>query len=172
MDLQKVFLTGDNLLAEMWYTCSTFARLWLILVRRWDQRWPMTRVRKLNLSLFFCLQMLRFSALCGPNEQKFGELLNWPKVMTPSKFLPNPSTESWETQHLKGKKHKPKFEFRTLSINLHFSVYRYWLTGRLVIEPVTCTAYNELLQHYALIFIPMWSRHPCKISCFKKVIKP
>ena len=24
---------------------------------------------------FFSLQMLRFSALCGPNEQKFGELL-------------------------------------------------------------------------------------------------
>ena len=25
--------------------------------------------------VFFTLQMLRFSALCGPNEQKFGELL-------------------------------------------------------------------------------------------------
>ena len=25
--------------------------------------------------VFFCLQMLRFSALCGPNEQKLGELL-------------------------------------------------------------------------------------------------
>jgi len=25
--------------------------------------------------VFFRLQMLRFSALCGPNEQKFGELL-------------------------------------------------------------------------------------------------
>jgi len=25
--------------------------------------------------VFFQLQMLRFSALCGPNEQKFGELL-------------------------------------------------------------------------------------------------
>ena len=60
--------------------------------------------------------MLRFSALCGPNEQKFGELLTWPKVTTPSKFLPNLSTDSWETQHLKGKKYKPKFEFRTLSI--------------------------------------------------------
>ena len=58
--------------------------------------------------------MLRFSALCGPNEQKFGELLTSPKVITPSKFLPNLSTESWETQHLKGKEHKPKFEFRTL----------------------------------------------------------
>ena len=36
-----------------------------------------TRVRKLNLFKFviFPLQMLRFSALCGPNEQKFGELL-------------------------------------------------------------------------------------------------
>ena len=61
--------------------------------------------------------MLRFSAFCGPNEQKFGELLTWPKVVTPSKILPNPSTESWETQHLKGKKYKPKFEFRTLVIS-------------------------------------------------------
>ena len=60
---------------------------------------------------------LCFSALCGPNEQKFGELLTWPEVITPSKFLPNLFTESWETQHLKGKKHKPKFEFRTLLIN-------------------------------------------------------
>ena len=25
--------------------------------------------------IFFHLQMLRFSAFCGPNEQKFGELL-------------------------------------------------------------------------------------------------
>ena len=64
--------------------------------------------------VFFRLQMLCFSALCGPNEQKFGELLTWPKVITPSKFLPNLSTERWETQHLKAKKHKPKFEFRTL----------------------------------------------------------
>ena len=57
--------------------------------------------------------MLRFSALCGPNEQKFGEPLTWPKVITPSKILSN---LSWETQHLKGKKYKPKFEFRTLAI--------------------------------------------------------
>ena len=48
--------------------------------------------------------MLRFSALCGPNEQKFGELLTWPKVITPSKCLPNLSTESWETQTFEGEK--------------------------------------------------------------------
>ena len=58
--------------------------------------------------------MLRFSALCGPNEQKFGELITWRKAITPSKFLPNLSSESWETQHLKAKKHKPEFEFWTL----------------------------------------------------------
>jgi len=61
------------------------------------------RVRKLYLSLWFLLQMLRFSALCGPNEQKFGEILTWPKVISRPKFLPNLSTESWETQHWKGK---------------------------------------------------------------------
>ena len=61
--------------------------------------------------------MLRFLALCGPNEQKFGELLTWPKVISPPKLLPNLFTESWETQHLKGKKHKPKFEFRTLEMS-------------------------------------------------------
>ena len=60
--------------------------------------------------------MLGFSTLCGPNEQKFGTLLTWPKVISPSNFLPNLSTESWETQHLKAKKHKPKFEFRTLQL--------------------------------------------------------
>ena len=53
--------------------------------------------------VFFRLQMLRFSTLCGPNEQKFGEILTWLKVITPSKFFPNLSTESWLTQHLKGK---------------------------------------------------------------------
>ena len=35
--------------------------------------------------VFSPLKMLRFSALCGPNEQTFGELLTRPKVMTPSK---------------------------------------------------------------------------------------
>ena len=60
--------------------------------------------------------MLRFSTLCGPNEQKFGELLTWHKVIILSTILPNLSTESWETQHLKVKKQKPKFEFRTLWI--------------------------------------------------------
>ena len=44
--------------------------------------------------VFFRLQMLRFSALGGPNEETFGELLTWPKVITPSKCLPNQSTES------------------------------------------------------------------------------
>ena len=33
-----------------------------------------------------------------------------------TKFLLIWSTESWETQHLKARKHKPKFEFRTLII--------------------------------------------------------
>ena len=47
--------------------------------------------------------MLRFSALGWPNEQKFGELLTWPKVITPSKNWTNLSMESWETQHLKAK---------------------------------------------------------------------
>ena len=45
--------------------------------------------------------MLRFSALCGPNEQKFGELLTCYEVISP-----NLSTESRETQHVKEKKHK------------------------------------------------------------------
>ena len=66
--------------------------------------------------VFFPLQMLRISALCGPNEQKFGELLTWPRVISSSNLLPNLSTESWETQHLKARKHKPKFEFRTLTM--------------------------------------------------------
>ena len=72
-------------------------------------------VRNSNLGLcFFAFKCCVSQALCGPNGQKFGELLTWPKVITPSKFLPNLSTESWETQHLKAKKYKPKFEFRTL----------------------------------------------------------
>ena len=58
--------------------------------------------------------MLRLSALCGPNKQTFCEILTWPKVISPSNFLPNLFSESRETQHLKAKKHKPKFEFRTL----------------------------------------------------------
>ena len=49
----------------------------------------MIRVRPLNLSLcFFRLQMLHFSALCGPNEQKFGELLTCLKVISPQIFFP------------------------------------------------------------------------------------
>ena len=37
--------------------------------------------------VFFRLEMLCFSALCWPNEQKFGELLTWPKVIyLPQKF--------------------------------------------------------------------------------------
>ena len=60
--------------------------------------------------VFFPLQMFCFSALCGPNEQKFGELLTWPKVISPPpQIFPNLSIESaWETQHLKGKKFKPQ----------------------------------------------------------------
>ena len=71
-----------------------------------------TRVRPLSLGLccFPPFQMLRFSALCGPNEQIFKELLTWPKVISHPKLLPNLSTDSWETQHLKGEKHKPKFK--------------------------------------------------------------
>ena len=33
--------------------------------------------------VFFPLQMLRFSGIGGQNEQKFGELLTWPKVRSP-----------------------------------------------------------------------------------------
>ena len=57
--------------------------------------------------------MLCFSALCEPNEKKFGTLLNWPKVISPHIFLPNLS-ESWETQHLKRKKYQLIFKGRTL----------------------------------------------------------
>ena len=58
--------------------------------------------------------MLRFSAFCAPNEQKIGEFLTWPKVISPPKFPPNLSIESWEMQHLKGKKCQPQLQFRTL----------------------------------------------------------
>ena len=66
--------------------------------------------------------MLRFSALCGQNEQKLGELLTWPKVISLPKVMPNLSTESWETQHLKGKKCQPQFKGRTL-----FMILQQWL---------------------------------------------
>ena len=33
--------------------------------------------------VFFRFQMLCFSALCWPNEQKFGTLLTWPKGISP-----------------------------------------------------------------------------------------
>ena len=62
--------------------------------------------------------MLRFSALCEPNEKKFGTLLNWLKVISPHKVLTNLSTESWEMQHLKRKKYKLKFKGRTLQIHV------------------------------------------------------
>ena len=35
----------------------------------------LARVRLFNLGWHFPLQVLHFSALCGPNEQKFGTLL-------------------------------------------------------------------------------------------------
>ena len=96
-----------------WVSLSTHARLCF-------DRSPEFKFR----FVFSLLQMLRFSALCGPNEQKFGEVLTWPKVISPPKWLPNLFTESWETQHLKRKKQKPKFKFRTLTmtnIDLYFS---------------------------------------------------
>ena len=64
--------------------------------------------------VFFSLQMLCFLALRGPNEQKFVELLTCPKVISPPIFFPNLFTEIRETQHLKAKKHKLKFNGRTL----------------------------------------------------------
>ena len=51
--------------------------------------------------------MLRFSALCGPNEQKFGELLTWPKVMSPPKFLPNLSTDGQDNATFEAKNTNP-----------------------------------------------------------------
>ena len=77
--------------------------------------------------VFFPLQMLRFSVLCGQIWQKFWGsydpgsrpgLVSSPIIIWHmfTKFLLIWSTESWETQHLKAKKHKLKFEFRTLII--------------------------------------------------------
>jgi len=51
--------------------------------------------RGVRVSVFF-LQKLRFSALCWPNQQKFGTLLTWPKVISPPKYLPNLSTDGQE----------------------------------------------------------------------------
>ena len=64
--------------------------------------------------MFFPLQMLRFSALCGQIWQKFWGSYDLRSSSKFIKFLLIWSTQSWETQHLKAKKHKPKFEFRTL----------------------------------------------------------
>ena len=49
-----------------------------------------TRVRICNLGWHFFLWTLCFSALCGPNKQKFGTFLTWPKIIGPpfSKICP------------------------------------------------------------------------------------
>ena len=44
----------------------------------------------------FSLQKFRFSALWWPNQQKFGTLLTWPKVISPPKNLPNLSADGQE----------------------------------------------------------------------------
>ena len=51
--------------------------------------------RGVRVSVFF-LQKLRFSALCWPNQQKFGTLWTWPKVIKPPKNFPNLSTDGQE----------------------------------------------------------------------------
>ena len=67
--------------------------------------------------VFFCLQMLCFSALCGQIWKFFWGSYDLRSSWKFTKFLLIWSTVSWETQHLKAKKHKPKFEFRTLVLN-------------------------------------------------------
>ena len=63
--------------------------------RKFQVRWPIfhNQCPEVKFNLFFRLQMC-FSALGGPNEQKFGELLTRPKVISPPKILPILSTES------------------------------------------------------------------------------
>ena len=51
--------------------------------------------RSVRVSVFF-LQIFFFSALCCPNQQKFGTLLTCPKVISPPKNLPNLSTDCQE----------------------------------------------------------------------------
>ena len=63
---------------------------------------------------FFHLQMLCFSALCGPNEQKFGTLLTWTLVISPQIFLPNLFTDGQENVTFAAKKCKPTLKSRTL----------------------------------------------------------
>ena len=49
----------------------------------------------------FFLQKLRFSALCRPNQQKFGTLWTLPKVIITPKIFPNLSTDGLESTHTK-----------------------------------------------------------------------
>ena len=58
--------------------------------------------------------MLHFSALWGPNEQKIGTLLTWPKVISPQNSLPNLSTDSQDNANFEAKKRQPQLECRTL----------------------------------------------------------
>ena len=64
-----------------------------------------TRLKGKNFKAPYQAWKLRSSALCWPNEQKFGTLLTWPKVIS--------------TQVI-SKKHQPKFNFQTL-VNTHYS---------------------------------------------------
>ena len=67
--------------------------------------------------------MLRFSAVCGQIWKIFWGSYDLRSSWKFTKFLLIGSTVSWETQHLKSKKHKPKFEFRTL---LRIDICSWW----------------------------------------------
>ena len=75
----------------------------------------MVRVRNSNLGWRFFAFKCCFSRL---SVDRFGKIfegvMTLGQVKKFTKFLLIWSTESWETQHLKAKEHKPKFEFRTL----------------------------------------------------------
>ena len=69
-------LRSNILIAILLKLGDLFAELNWRDSRLQEGAWDINRVRNSNLgSCFFGLQMLSFSALCGPNEQKFGELL-------------------------------------------------------------------------------------------------
>ena len=69
-------LRSNILIAILLKLGDLFAELNWRDSRLQEGAWDINRVRNSNLgSCFFGLQMLSFSALCGPNEQKFCELL-------------------------------------------------------------------------------------------------
>ena len=84
------------------------------VVWEWDEQCPEFKFR----FVFFRLQMFRFTALCGQIWQKFWGSSQVRSSKKFTKFLLIWFTESWETQHLKAKKDKPKFEFRTLVMSV------------------------------------------------------